>query len=249
MDWMAFETQNDAMETQGQITVETPGPSGRNGFETADSMGFICCSKEVILDHSFWAVEVMFFWGGVEVGKFGLKLGVGWILGWIWGLDLAYLVGLVGTKDLLNDQLDGLVTKTNPNSPQSVAWDAGVGRCWSFTDLLCPRLGMNPPDMIQDIEQKTNPGMHQRWRISHQSWRNFTPDGWKMDGLKTHVPTKNLKTLCEFFAPRLLHRDALSLCLIRRKNKSQWISGSRRWFTLTTRCFILCFQAGDISYR
>ena len=78
------------------MTVEPPGLSGRNGFETADSMGFICCSKEVILDHSFWAVEVTtmmgVFWGGlrwevwVEFGlglNFGLSLGFGSSLfGW-----------------------------------------------------------------------------------------------------------------------------------------------------------------------
>lgn len=79
--------------------VEPPGPSGRNGFETVDSMGFICCSKEVILDHSFWAVEVttmMGFLEGVEVGKFGLNLGLGLNFGLNFGLNLGFGSSLFG---------------------------------------------------------------------------------------------------------------------------------------------------------
>ena len=86
------------------------------------------------------------FFGGGWGGKFGLNLGWGWILGWVWGLDLAYLVG---TKDLLNDQLDGLVKfhqlampKTCFASPQhdtrywkkNESWDASEMK--NFTPKL-----------------------------------------------------------------------------------------------------------------
>ena len=109
-------------------------------------------------------------WGG----KFGLNLGWGWILGWVWGLDLAYLVGLVGTKIYVLISWMGWEVKPIEKVHFSGLRCRG-GWCWSFADLLCPRLVAHARH-DPSIEKK-----NESWDASEMK-KNTKVGGWMENG-------------------------------------------------------------------